>query len=194
MSVYGWKSEDEARKHVKVYDAKNGGTSELLKDPDVEAVIIALPLHLHAPVGVRGDEGRQARADRKADGPQRRPVQGHGPRRRRTGHCYLAVGHQRHYSVLYDNAVNLMRWGLLGQLHHIRAQWHRGNLPGKDSWQQPLPGGEVVVGGRQGGRQDRSRSCDGQGSRTEDRKGSGPRSNCCRSKSPSGGLESRTAR
>src|SRR5207302_9330903 len=21
----------------------------------------------------------------------------------------------------------------------IRAQWHRGNLPGNDSWQQPLP-------------------------------------------------------
>ena len=55
---------------------------------------------------------------------------------------YLATGHQRHYSVLYDNAVNLLRWGLLGELHHIRAQWHRGNLPGNDSWQQPLPGGE----------------------------------------------------
>jgi predicted dehydrogenase len=52
---------------------------------------------------------------------------------------YLAVGHQRHYSVLYDNAVNMLRWGLLGELHHIRAQWHRGNLPGNDSWQQPLP-------------------------------------------------------
>jgi predicted dehydrogenase len=58
----------------------------------------------------------------------------------------LAVGHQRHYSILYDNAVNLLRWGLLGKIHHIRAQWHRGNLPGRDSWQQPLPGGEVVFG------------------------------------------------
>jgi predicted dehydrogenase len=41
--------------------------------------------------------------------------------------------------VLYDNAVNMIRWGLLGEIHHIRAQWHRGNLPGNDSWQQPLP-------------------------------------------------------
>ena len=54
----------------------------------------------------------------------------------------LATGHQRHYSVLYDNAVNLIRWGVLGQLHYIQAQWHRGNLPGGDSWTQPLPGGE----------------------------------------------------
>ena len=55
---------------------------------------------------------------------------------------YLATGHQRHYSVLYDNAVHLIRWGMLGQLHHIRAQWHRGNLPGNDSWQPPMVGGD----------------------------------------------------
>ena len=29
--------------------------------------------------------------------------------------------------------------GTLGDLHYIRAQWNRGNLPGNDSWQQPLP-------------------------------------------------------
>jgi predicted dehydrogenase len=51
----------------------------------------------------------------------------------------LAVGHQRHYSILYDNAREMIRRGMIGDLHHIRAQWHRGNLPGRDSWQQPLP-------------------------------------------------------
>jgi predicted dehydrogenase len=51
----------------------------------------------------------------------------------------LAVGHQRHYSILYANAVDQIRRGLLGDLHHIRAQWHRGNLPGSDSWAPPLP-------------------------------------------------------
>ncbi len=30
---------------------------------------------------------------------------------------------------------------MLGELHYIRAQWHRGNLPGNDSWQMPLPPG-----------------------------------------------------
>src|SRR5690606_27426746 len=42
----------------------------------------------------------------------------------------------------------MIQWGLLGQLHHIRAQWHRGNLPGTDSWQQPLPGGETLANGK----------------------------------------------
>ena len=60
---------------------------------------------------------------------------------------HLATGHQRHYNVKYDNAVNLIRWGLLGQLNHIRAQWHRGNLPGSDSWSMPIPGGERTATG-----------------------------------------------
>jgi predicted dehydrogenase len=53
----------------------------------------------------------------------------------------LAVGHQRHYNILYNNAVETIRKGLLGDLHYIRAQWHRTNQPGRDSWQMPLPPG-----------------------------------------------------
>ena len=49
MAKYGWKTEDEARKHVKVY----GDYHDLLKEEkDIEAVIIALPLHLHAPAAI----------------------------------------------------------------------------------------------------------------------------------------------
>ncbi len=51
----------------------------------------------------------------------------------------LAIGHQRHYNILYANAVDAIRQGLLGEVHYIRAQWHRGNMPGNDSWQPPLP-------------------------------------------------------
>jgi predicted dehydrogenase len=51
----------------------------------------------------------------------------------------LATGHQRHYNIIYANAVDSIRRGVLGELHYIRAQWNRGNLPGKDSWQPPMP-------------------------------------------------------
>jgi predicted dehydrogenase len=52
----------------------------------------------------------------------------------------LATGHQRHYSILYDNAVHTIGTAkLIGDVHSIRAQWHRGNLPGKDSWKPPMP-------------------------------------------------------
>jgi predicted dehydrogenase len=57
----------------------------------------------------------------------------------------FAVGHQRHYSILYDNAVDQIKQGLIGNIHHIRAQWHRGNSPGHDSWQPPLPGDKQLA-------------------------------------------------
>ena len=49
IDKYGWKTETEARRNVKVYDKDY---HELINDPDVEAVIIALPLHLHAKVSI----------------------------------------------------------------------------------------------------------------------------------------------
>ena len=141
MSVYGWNSEDEAKKHVKVYE---NDYTEMLKDPEIEAVIIALPLHLHAKAAVDAMMAGKHVLTEKLMAHNIAQCKVMSRVSKEQG-LYLATGHQRHYSVLYDNAVNLIRWGLLGEIHHIRAQWHRGNLPGNDSWQQPIPGGEPVT-------------------------------------------------
>ena len=145
MSVYGWESEEEARRHVKVYDGSNGGYQALIDDPDVEAVVIATPLHLHAEPTCRAlKAGKHVLCEKlMAHNVAECKVMG---RLAREQNLYLSIGHQRHYSVLYDNAANLLNWGILGQLRHIRAQWHRGNLPGRDSWSQPMPGGEIAFG------------------------------------------------
>ncbi len=153
IRVVGYKDEAEARRNVKVYNADNGGIMACLDDPDIEAVIIALPLFLHATVAAHAMERglhvlteklmahnigqckAMARMSQELKDPAGNPL-------------HLATGHQRHYNVKYDNAVNLIRWGLLGQLHHIRAQWHRGNLPGRDSWSMPIPGGEKMANGK----------------------------------------------
>jgi predicted dehydrogenase len=140
----GWKNETDARKHVKVYEADY---SEMLDDKNVEAVIIAAPLHMHHPIAIQAmrkgkhvlteklmahdtalcKEMCRVAADPSVKATSKNPI-------------VLAVGHQRHYSILYDNAVEQIRQGLIGEIHHIRAQWHRANLPGNDSWQPPLPG------------------------------------------------------
>ncbi len=152
MAKYGWKSEDEARQNVKVYDKDY---HDLLKDENVEAIIIALPLHLHAPVAVEAMTAAERGWRKKPLHVLTEKLMAHNVAQCKVmgrvadeQKVQLAVGHQRHYSVLYDNAVNMIRWGLLGELHHIRAQWHRGNLPGGDSWQQPLPGGEKLADGK----------------------------------------------
>ncbi|VTT97673.1 oxidoreductase domain protein : Probable NADH-dependent dehydrogenase OS=Planctomyces maris DSM 8797 GN=PM8797T_28399 PE=4 SV=1: GFO_IDH_MocA [Gemmataceae bacterium] len=39
----------------------------------------------------------------------------------------LSVGHQRHYSTLYAQALEVINAGVLGDIKHIRAQWPRNN-------------------------------------------------------------------
>jgi predicted dehydrogenase len=39
----------------------------------------------------------------------------------------LAIGHQRHYSMLYAHAQEILRLGEIGEVRHIRAFWHRNN-------------------------------------------------------------------
>ncbi|MDH7568429.1 MAG: Gfo/Idh/MocA family oxidoreductase, partial [Armatimonadota bacterium] len=137
MAKYGWKTEDEARQHVKVYA---GQYEEMLEDPNIEGVIIALPLHLHAPAAVAAMKARRHVLTEKLMAHSVRECKEMARFADLTG-LHLATGHQRHYSILYENAVELIRSGLLGDVHYISAQWHRGNLPHKDSWKMPLPPG-----------------------------------------------------
>ena len=134
ISKYSYADEKAAKKEIKI----ESEYQKVLEDPNVEAIIIALPLFLHAPVAVDAlKAGKHVLTEKlMAHNVAQCKVMGRVAKQQNK---VLTVGHQRHYSVLYDNAVNLIKWGLLGEMHHIRAQWHRGNLPGTDSWQQPLP-------------------------------------------------------
>jgi predicted dehydrogenase len=134
--VYGYTNRTEAEKDIKVYT----DYEDLLAQDDIEAVIIALPLWLHHPAAVKAMRAGKHVLTEKLMGwdvaqckEMARVAEAEGK--------LLATGHQRHYSVLYDNAVDTIRRGMIGDIHSIRAQWHRGNLPGNDSWQPPLPQG-----------------------------------------------------
>ena len=140
LRVYAWKDEDEARKNVKVYEALRGADQAMPRRTASRRSIIALPLHLHAPVAIAAMQAGLHVLTEKLMAHSVRQCKEMARTAKKTN-LYLAVGHQRHYSILYDNAVELIRRGLLGDLHYIRAQWHRGNLPGNDSWQLPLPPG-----------------------------------------------------
>src|SRR3954451_9345659 len=105
---------------------KYADKDEMLKDPDVEMVIIALPLWLHAPVSIDAlKAGKHVFCEK---------LMAHSVteckemcRTARDENKLLAIGHQRHYSVLYDNANYLVQNGFLGDIRHIRALWHRNN-------------------------------------------------------------------
>jgi len=134
MKKYKWSSEDEAKKQVTVYN----DYKDLLADPKIEGVIIALPLHLHAQVAIEALQAGKHVLTEKLMGHSVGQCKQMGRIAAQSGKL-LATGHQRHYSILYDNAKDLIQRGLLGDIHHVRAQWHRGNVPGKDSWAPALP-------------------------------------------------------
>jgi len=141
LTKFGWHSQQQARRHVKVYDDQHGGYEGLInnaRSDGIEAVIIALPLHLHAPAVTAAmkaglhvfTEPLMARTVLECKELARTA--------RDTGR-YLAVGYQRQYNILYADAIDAIRRGTLGQVHYVRAQYHRGSLPGQDPWAPPLP-------------------------------------------------------
>ncbi|MCL2305790.1 MAG: Gfo/Idh/MocA family oxidoreductase [Planctomycetaceae bacterium] len=137
MSVYGWKTEAEARRHVKVYadymDLLNNA-----KDDGIEAIVIGLPLHLHAPAAIAAMNRGLHVLTEKLMAHNIAQCKEMSRFSAMTGK-HLATGHQRHYNILYHEAVDKIKRGMLGNIHYIRAQWHRGNSPGGDSWQLPMP-------------------------------------------------------
>jgi predicted dehydrogenase len=142
--IYG----KDARKNIKVHDDYLK-MLEAHKD-ELEAVIIALPLHLHAKVAI----------DCMRFGKERgRPLHVLGEKLMawniaqckkmievaNATNSILSIGHQRHYSMLYAHAVEVIESGVLGDIKHIRALWHR-NL----SWPfvfQPKSKSEKLVEG-----------------------------------------------
>ncbi len=123
--VYG----DSAEKNIKTYT----DYARMLKDnPSIEAVVIALPLHLHAKAAVDcmrigKERGRpihvlceKLMAWNIAQCKQMIAVA-------KETNSILSIGHQRHYSLLYAHAHEVIKSGVLGDMHHIRALWHRNN-------------------------------------------------------------------
>ncbi len=111
----------EAKKLKQYKDHK-----EMLDDPDVEVVVIALPLWLHAPIAIEAmKKGKHVFCEKLMAHSVKECKEmvkvAHETNR------LLAIGHQRHYSVLYENANYLVQNDHLGDIRHIRALWHRNN-------------------------------------------------------------------
>jgi predicted dehydrogenase len=125
--VYG---EQTARKQVRPFDDYEAFLAHLHENKEIEAVVIATPLFLHARMAVDCMLVGQKRG---------KPVHVlceklmawniHQCKQMirtawKTG-SVLSIGHQRHYSLLYAQALEVVRSGLLGDVKHIRALWHR---------------------------------------------------------------------
>jgi predicted dehydrogenase len=99
---------------------------KILDDKDIEAVVIALPLHLHAQVAIDALKAGKHVLCEKLMAWNVSQCKDMIKTADETGRI-LAIGHQRHYSLLYAHAVEVLKSGELGDVKHIRALWHRNN-------------------------------------------------------------------
>jgi predicted dehydrogenase len=99
---------------------------DLLANPRVEAVVIALPLHLHAPVAIEAMKAGKHVLCEKLMAWNIQQCKEMNKVADETNRV-LAIGHQRHYSLLYAYATDVIRSGILGDIKYIRALWHRNN-------------------------------------------------------------------
>jgi predicted dehydrogenase len=123
-----------ARRNIRLHDRYQ----DLLRDPAIEAVVIALPLHLHAKVAIEAIEQKKhvfcEKLMAKTVAECKAMIRAAKKHRR-----VLAIGHQRHYSLLYAHACEILRAGDLGDVRHIRAQWNRNNTwPQVDASGKPI--------------------------------------------------------
>jgi predicted dehydrogenase len=123
----------EEAKKIKLYEDYR----ELLKHDDIELVVIALPLHLHAQVAIDAMKAKKHVLCEKLMAWNIKQCKDMIRVADETG-VLLSIGHQRHYSMLYAHAVEVLKSGILGDINHIRAQWHRNNTAMKMKGDKPV--------------------------------------------------------
>jgi predicted dehydrogenase len=115
---------------IKKFDTYEGLMEELRKNKDIEAIVIALPLCMHAKAAIDAmkigkDRGKPIHVLTEKlmawnIGQCKQMIR----TAKETG-SILSVGHQRHYSMLYAHAIEVVNAGVLGDIRYIRALWHR---------------------------------------------------------------------
>jgi len=122
----------DCNKEIKQYPDYDDFLKALGENKEIEAVVIALPLSWHAKAAIDC-----MRIGKKRGKPvhilcEKLMAWNIGQCKqmidvaKETG-SILSIGHQRHYSLLYAHAVELIQTGVLGDIRHIRALWHRNN-------------------------------------------------------------------
>jgi predicted dehydrogenase len=117
---------------------------EILDDPQIEAVIVAVPDHWHRQITVDAIRaGKDVYCEKPmshsiADGVAMvEAVQAAGAAQAGSAHPFVQVGSQRVSSLLFNHAKSLFDQGAIGDLLQVELQLGR-NSPG-GAWEYPIP-------------------------------------------------------
>jgi predicted dehydrogenase len=118
---------------------------ELLDQKDIEAVFVLTPLFVHYPL-TRDvlQAGKHVFCEKCL---VFKPEEVHALRADAAAHPkqILQTGLQRRYSYFYQTVQQMVAKGLLGNVHHIHAQWHRNMINKPSTLWTMKPGGEKNI-------------------------------------------------
>ncbi|HEY2015306.1 MAG TPA: Gfo/Idh/MocA family oxidoreductase [Bryobacteraceae bacterium] len=118
---------------------------ELLAMKDVEAVYVTVPLFVHFPITKDAlMAGKHVFCEKCL---VFKPEEVHALRALAAEHPKqtLQTGLQRRYSYFYQTVKQMVDKGILGDVHHIHAQWHRNMINKPSSLWTMKPGGEKNI-------------------------------------------------
>lgn len=98
--------------------------NEMLRDADIEAVIVSAPLWKHAEMSIAALNAGKHVFCEKTMAKTMDECQAMMDTARQTG-LNLQIGHQRFYNDIYHQAKKMIDEGVLGDIRHIRMLWHR---------------------------------------------------------------------
>jgi predicted dehydrogenase len=106
---------------------------QVLDRKDIQAVIIATPIALHAPMAIDALRAGKHVLSEKMMAYSIEDARHMARVARQTGRK-LQIGHQRRYDPNYQHAHKMINEGVIGKVTHVRAQWNR-----NASWRRPVP-------------------------------------------------------
>jgi len=105
---------------------------QVLDRKDIQAVIIATPIALHAPMAIDALRAGKHVLSEKMMAYSIEDARHMARVARQTGRK-LQIGHQRRYDPNYQHAHKMINEGVIGKVTHVRAQWNR-----NASWRRPV--------------------------------------------------------
>ena len=107
---------------------------QLIASKDVDAVVIATPLHMHSEMALAAlNAGKHVFVEKTM---AYSPLQCEQMIRTAKAHPQLVVqvGHQHRFDPVINKVLEMCRGGALGKITHIRCHWHRNG-----NWRRPVP-------------------------------------------------------
>jgi len=111
---------------------------ELLKDPSIDAVVIASPEHLHYPMFMAAIKaGKNVYVEK----PLAHTIEEGAEMVKaweKSGKI-VQVGTQNRSNTLYQKAREMLQAGMIGDIHFVRAFWYRNSLDDAPAWRYAIP-------------------------------------------------------